>query len=262
MAGYMDQTFGNVTHVGSYTILVAPIVLAALCAGLVGRVAVPLYTLWLAIVASNAVVSGSRAAFAVGLAVGAFVIVSLKKGRTVILGAIVLLGTSMLFFSADAFDQTTLIERIAPTMGKQGKDVSLDERIDSIEIGWDTFANNAALGVGPGNSLAYNAHDVPHQSLVMVASETGVFGGLSFLLLNVVVLFRTCRHGWSARRSSLDRRRLVWIIGPASWLLGGLFAGLTFNMNLALLWVGIAYAMLGMYGFEDAPQGHTPFGVL
>jgi len=34
-------------------------------------------------------------------------------------------------------------------------------------------------------------------------------------------------------------------------LFGGLFAGLTFNMSLALLWVGIAHAMLGLYSFQD-----------
>ncbi len=254
MSLYMDATFGNVTHLGMYVLLVVPAVVAAISSGAVRRLATALYSVWLVVVVCNAIISGSRTAFAVGLAVTGLLIVTVRRNRLMVLAAVLLLVFGAAMLSADMFDQSLFIERFVPSIGSTGRDGSLDERLESIEIGWETLMRNPGFGIGPGKSSDYNVYDVPHQSVLMVASETGLVGGLAFLLLNVIVLFRTARHAIRAPRNPVDRRRLLWIIGPASWLLGGLLAGLIFNMSLALLWVGIAHVMFGLYGFHDDSQ--------
>ena len=254
MADYMNVTFGNVGHVGMYAAIVTPCVLVAMYAGVLKRRAIALCGGWMLVVIANTIISGSRTSWAVGIAVGALLILALQRGRTIVLLAAVLIGCSVYIASVDVLDEALLTERLLPSMGRSGRDTSVEERMESIEAGWDTFTANVLLGIGPGMSSAHNVYDVPHQSVVMVASETGVIGGLSFLLLNLVVLGRTTRHAWRAKANMVDRRRLIWIVGPASWLVGGALAGLTFNMNLALLWIGIAHAMLGLYGFEADPR--------
>jgi O-antigen ligase/polysaccharide polymerase Wzy-like membrane protein len=254
MAEYMNVTFGNVGHVGMYALLIAPGVFVATSAGVLRGIGAGLWTVWLCVVLANLVVSGSRTAFAMSLAVAGLLSFTLYKGRTVTMCGLVLIVCGTLLMSADVVDESLIIERVLPSMGANARDNSLDERAESIQIGWETFTANAAVGIGPGRSPAYNPHGVPHQSVLMVASETGLFGGLSFLFLNIVVLIRSAKHAWRARRSEVDRLRLIWLVGPATWLVGGFLAGLTFNMGPALLWVGILYAMLGLYGFQDAPQ--------
>jgi hypothetical protein len=254
MADYMEVTFGNVGHVGMYLALVAPCVFVAMSAGTLKRWAIWVSGGWMGVVIANAVVSGSRTSWAVGLAGSAIVIAVLQRGRVVLVTAALLVGCCVYVVSLDLVDETLIAERVLPSLGRVGRDTSAEERMDSIGIGWETFTNHALVGVGPGMSATYNTYDVPHQSVLMVASETGIVGGAAFLLLNIIVLWRAAKHAARAKANAIDRQRLIWIAGPAAWLVSGFMAGLTFNMNLALLWVGIAYAMLGLYGFEAAPD--------
>jgi O-antigen ligase len=260
MWNYMDVTFGNVGHMGMYAGLVAPCIVVASSARVFGRSLTALSRVWLGVVLLNIVIGGSRTSWALAVAVGALLLLSLQRGLTVVAMVVGIVGGSMYVVSLDIIDQGLLTERVLPSIGGTGRDVSVEERVDSIGIGWETFMAHPLVGVGPGLSASHNIYSVPHQSILMVASEIGIFGGLAFLILNVVVLFRCAKHALRARGSEIDRHRLVWIIGPATWLTSGLMAGVSFNMDIALLWVGIAHAMLGLYGLHYIQESVPPEG--
>jgi O-antigen ligase len=104
----------------------------------------------------------------------------------------------------------------------------------------------------------YNSYSVPHQSLVHVLSELGFVGGMTFLFLNVLIIARACSSALGTRNGNQEIFRFLWLIGPACWLLHGQIGGITFDSSVALLWIGIAHAMLALSGATILQQPNTP----
>ena len=128
-------------------------------------------------------------------------------------------------------------------------------------MGWETFLANPFFGIGPGMSEVQNVYSVPHQSIIHVMSETGLLGGIAFTILIVLVVWSTLTSAVRASVSPDQGVVFLWLIGPSCWFFDGLLGGTTFNMSLALLWVGITHAMLALssstvLGLSPVPQRH------
>ncbi|MEZ5850033.1 MAG: O-antigen ligase family protein [Hyphomicrobiaceae bacterium] len=268
MKTYQDVTVGNLAQMGSYAILVlAPMVLAS----------VHWYRNWLprllvscaiALGVANIAFCGARTAVLCLVVIVGVAIVSAGARKSILFLALAA-GVALLTASEwmPAISDVSFLERFAPSLMTGGLDESAEERRASILVGLDIFWAHPVLGVGPGNSAEHNFYSIPHNSFVHVASELGLIGVLVFVFINMVVFLKTWSALRSASASPAAMYRLIWLFGPAMWLLYG-FTGIPFNMSHALLWAGIAHAMLGLssavvvpspprYGGTLSPRGHA-----
>lgn len=247
MSSYMSATLGNVNHMGVYVALIGPFLLAAAALMKLGRLTTVLLLGVIAMAAINAVIAGSRTGLLVFVLSALTVVARLGAKGIVLFGIAATIG---LFVAAqqglDAVSQQSLIDRFLPSASQTGVDASAIERFLSIQIGVETFVQHPFFGVGPGLSGDYNPWDIPHQSLIYVASEIGLVGGIAFLLLNAAIIVKMIVATISPRNVALSRWRLMWLIGPAHWCIFGLFGGTIFNMSVALLWIGIVHLMLAL----------------
>lgn len=256
MTPYMVATLGNVSHMGVYVALMGPFFLAAAVLLKLGRSTTLMMWSTIALTILNAVIAGSRTAFIV-FALSVVVVIARLGARGVIIFATMAVVAGLLAAQQglDAVSQQALIERYLPSASQTGVDASAIERFMSIQIGIDVFLQHPIFGIGPGLSGDYNPWDIPHESLVYVASEIGLFGGVAFAMLNLAIIAKMAVATFST--NSADARwKLLWLIGPAHWCIFGLFGGTIFNMSVALLWVGIIHAMLALSNatvVADAP---------
>lgn len=250
MMGYSEATLGNVGHMGSYVALVVPPLMLAAggpVRNFVGRAGFAL-VIFLGI--ANLIVSGSRTGLAIMLAAVLLVFLSrgVRKGVVVVAILVLILLATLPSFIDLILGSPELVDRYLPFLSGRNRDSSTVERIDSVVIGWQTFMDNFAFGVGPGMSAHHNYYSVPHQSFVHQLSELGVIGGLAFIWLNAVVLFAGFRSMIGASASISASNRFIWLVGPTCWLMFGIVGGITFNSSLALVWIGLAHAMLALSG--------------
>lgn len=243
--GFEAATVGNVTHMGSYVVLLLPMLIIALVTLTPGRVQKALIWATLVLGLANLVVAGSRAGMLVMFVMCAIIAYCFASRRTLIrLGLASAAFAAVVAVSGFAASDSEIVERLVP--GAAGHaDGSVTERLDSMVVGWNVFLDNPLFGVGPEMSQHHNIYGIPHMSLLHQLSEIGLFGGLAFIWLNFVVLdaFRRAAVQASRGRGSFE---LPWLIGPAAWLIMGLFSGIVFNMSPALVWVGISHGMLAL----------------
>jgi O-antigen ligase len=259
MAGYMDQGLGNVSHMGLYTAMLLPMLIFA---GFAFRWSMLIrWLLYAAIVLGllNLVVSGARTALVLVVLMMVPIMVRKGIGSTLaffgVFGLVAMVAIAQL---VDAVSRHSLIERFIPSAGYTGIDVSAEERFSSIALGWRDFLNHPVFGIGPGMSPEYNPFGIPHESLVHMLSETGLVGGLTYLALSLIVIWR---FGMSSIRQSIDGNqhwRMLFLIAPASWCLFGLAAGTAFTMSVALLWVGLFHAFIALAYARVADRPAAP----
>ena len=256
--GFEAATVGNVTHMGSYVVLILPMLIIALAKLSPSKVQKALIWAILVLGIANLVVAGSRAGMLVMFATCAIIAYCFASRRTLIrfglAGAAI---TAIVAVSGLSASDSEIVERFVP--GAAGHvDGSVTERLDSMVIGWNVFLDNPLFGVGPEMSQYHNIYGIPHMSILHQLSELGLFGGLAFVWLNIVVLdaFRKAVLRAARGQGSFE---LLWLIGPASWLIIGLFSGIVFNMSPALVWVGISHGMLALSGARTLADGeHRP----
>lgn len=249
IAGYENATFGHVNHMGEYLALIIPILifgLGSLARSLAGRAAIAAVTL-LGIV--NLLICGSRTGMItiIGCATLWYFRGRLQASRVAL--AVVLAAALVPAIASETLP-SYVVNRFVPALGSEGYDSNADERFQSMVIGWNTFADHPVIGVGPDMSPKYNVWDIPHQSLIYVLSEIGLIGGGVFLALNLLVMWQAFL---AVRRSDVtwtDASRKIWLIGPACWFFFGTIGGISFNMQGALLWIGIVHACLALASAE------------
>lgn len=249
IAGYADATLGNVSRMGLYVVLVVPILVLAAARweraffrrAFLASVAV--------LGVMNLIVSGSRTGLVV-LALS-FIAILFSFGVRRSLMLIVALGVAA-FTSApiwlEFIADPEVLTRYIPTFSNRMIDDSAEERLESVLLGWQHFLDHIVFGIGPGNSPLHNPYNIPHQSIVHQFAELGLIGGLTFVWLNLLVLWTGFRALRGAPRDPNAAYRLLWLIGPASWLIFGIAGGIAFNASFALVWVGIAHAMMALSG--------------
>jgi hypothetical protein len=252
IAGFERATVGNVTHMGSYVVLILPTLMIALVALTLGRLARSLIALTIVLGLANLILAGSRAGMLVLVLMSAIIAFRYFSRSTLLwIGTAGAAAIALLVALQQGLGDSVLLERFAPVANNHA-DGSIDERLQSMIVGWQVFVENPLFGVGPAMSHLHNTFSIPHQSILHQLSELGIVGGTAFIWLNVVVIGT---FGSAALSGSLSRAaavRLMWLIGPSAWLIIGLAAGIVFNLSLALLWVGIAHAMLALSAAETA----------
>lgn len=245
IAGFETATVGNVTHMGSYVALLLPMLIVALVKLEPSRSQKALIWATLVLGLANLVVAGSRAGMIVVIGMSAILIYCFASRRTLIrlaLAAAVI--ATIVTLSGLTAGNSEIVERFVPSAAGH-VDGSVVERLDSMVIGWNVFLDNPLFGVGPEMSPQFNIYGIPHMSILHQLSELGLFGGLAFTWLNIVVLNAFRKAVLQASRGQ-GYFELLWLIGPAAWLAVGLFSGIVFNMSPALVWVGISHGMLAL----------------
>lgn len=247
--GYAEATLGNVGHLGSYVVLLFPAVALTMMKLLSGWKARGLLMSAIALGFANLIVSGSRAGLAIFILISLALFLTIRPSRQFAVGA-VLMGAAVLSMPEwiGLLGDKEFIDRYLPALGDQRVDASAVERWESIVIGWQIFLEHMALGVGPGMSPHYNMHFIPHASIPHQLSELGILGGGAFILLNVIVISAAAVAYFKMRLHEAFVYRFLWLSGPAAWFVFGIFAGITFSASYALVWVGLAHAMLALSG--------------
>lgn len=253
IAGFERATVGNVTHMGGYAVMTLPILIIALMRVVKGNVLSSLVGLTIAAGLCNLLIAGSRAGMIVMVLMIVAITFSLASRRTLALIVAVgaLLGAASFTLASTA--DSTLLRRFAPEAAGKA-DGSVSERLESMIVGWNVFLDNFLFGVGPEMSPYHNTYSIPHQSILHQLSELGLFGGLAFVWLNLVILYAFRNAIITAAAPGGSSFRLLWLIGPAGWMILGLFSGIVFNMSMALVWVGMANAMLALSGATVVPD--------
>jgi hypothetical protein len=247
MSSFAEVTFGNIGVLGSYILLVFPVAFwtsTSRSCHLVTRLAMAAFC---ALAAANLLFSGSRTALALTV-VQIAVIITVRWRQGLFITILAALGLTIATISSlfNVSVSEDLIDRLAPDLGTQRADNSALERWSSVEEGWTTFRENLAFGIGPGNSATHNTFTVPHQSTIHQLSELGIIGGTVFTVLCLMILMRAWRTFRNAAFDAGATHSWIWSIGPAFWIASGLASGISFTASLALVWVGIAYAMLAV----------------
>ncbi|HUQ95544.1 MAG TPA: O-antigen ligase family protein [Bryobacteraceae bacterium] len=247
ITGYMDATLGNVSHMGLYVALVLPPLIFGLISFRLGRSIMLLS--WMALITGllNLVISGSRTAIVVVVLATAPIFIRRGFRSIIIFGLfITVLLVAVIYQGLDPVSEGDLIQRFLPSETSAGVDASAQERYLSVVHGWQAFKDHPFFGVGPGLSFHYNPYHFPHESLVHVLSEIGLVGGVTFLIFNLVVLFRTGATVVKRSPTGAQHWRLYWLLGPACWCAFGIAGGTGFTMSVALLWAGMVHAMLAL----------------
>lgn len=247
IASYTDVTLGNVTRMGSYFILVVPPLIYALLVIMRGRLNRLLLWITTCTGLANLLISGARTG--IFLFVVAMIMVAMAANARKLMTASIL-ACVIAALTAPIWIQSTvggeLVERFTPSLSYPGVDNSAADRLESVEQGLDVFFENPFFGLGPESSTQHNYFTVPHQSMVHVLSEVGLFGGLAFLILNIVVIIETVLLTIVAFKKRALAFRYVWLIGPALWLIYGQLAGIAFNASFALVWMGLFSVMVAL----------------
>jgi len=142
-------------------------------------------------------------------------------------------------------------------------DATAQQRLDTIRIGLDVFADRPLLGAGLGCSLlAWPLYAPPgadaqgwlhsHNTFIQLLSETGLFGTLAFVLVIAAALLKARSLGRSCRRRGRpDLARLASAPEIALWgfLVCGLAGGYLLSWFPYLL-VGLVSALSRIPGEE------------
>ena len=247
MTGYSDATFGNLSQMGLYVVLVLPPLILAAIKWIRNRLVRSFLWFVSLIGLANLIVSGSRTGLALMFLSAGMIILSHGARKavafSVAIGGILIVASPIWL---PLISDPEIIARYIPVLSDRSEDNSANERFLSVVDGWKIFLDNFAFGVGPGMSHHHSYWHIPHESIVHQLSELGLIGGVAFIWLNLVVLARTFMVMVAASRNPAAAFRLLWLIGPAIWLIFGIAGGIAFSSSWALAWVGIAHAMLAL----------------
>lgn len=245
MARYQEVTFGSTTRTAALLVLTMPVIFASLILRETSYWLRFLLLTSFLVSIGNLIIVQSRTAFAAILLI--LLLATWRFGRLWILAGLL----SALVFGAYVLSQHEEFERIADhyVQGIQLDaeiDTSLQDRVESIEIGWRIFADNPLLGVGPGQSRLYNEYFVAHQLHVAQASELGFIGLAAMLGLTIVVL--TGYATTFLKRHYMRPYAQVWMSGSAAWVLAGTVGNMPISGTLLSTWGGLfaCFAALGL----------------
>jgi O-antigen ligase len=248
ISGYSDATLGNVGNIGSFIILtLSPVIYSIF--KYKNNFSLKLYLYFVvAIGFCNLIISGSRTALILFLL--SIMITMLSLGLRRFFVVFIFLGF-LLIISLPAIinliADPDLIRRYVPFIA-EGNDQSANVRWLSIIDGWHLFLDHPMFGVGPSMSQYYMIDFVPHQSLVYFLAELGIFGGTSFILLNISITYIFVKNFRKSHSDISASYRILWLFGPFLWLVFGVFAGIQLSSSFALSWIGIFHAMLALSG--------------
>jgi hypothetical protein len=249
MGPYMDVTFGSTSSTAALIVALMPILLLAPLVTRLGTASRLIVTAASVVLGLNALITGSRGALLVIVAVGCFAAFRLRsKWRFALLIA---LAAGAAAFAATAGEAILRRFTSAATFDTLG-DNSVRERFASIEYGLGMMADHP-LGVGPGLSHYYNPYDVAHQFAVAQGSEIGWAGAVVVAVLTALIIAGALARG-SGRGEGPE---FAFRIGALSWIVYGMTTNIPLNSTATVAWVGLLVVCLA---FGLAPPQHLGRG--
>jgi hypothetical protein len=264
MMPYEDATYGNRGNTAALIVLIAPILVWTALDTARGTMVRVVAAVALMPIALNLLILEVRAAF-ITLAFSVALIFAFKLGvkwyALFVAGCIGVLG-SMVKFAPDVAE--TMAERMQTVITL---DVDLDpsvlDRSDAIREGWRIGQQHSGIGIGPGAGLAAHSQTSSHQLFVQQFMENGVLGLLGCVISTIAVFGALAATVWRGKDRVEHPMRFPLLIGPASFLLYGVFANVTFSSGYLNTWTVVAMSMLALAplsspGSVVAPHGPRP----
>lgn len=250
MKDYMDMTFGNNGNTACLLVLILP----------------PVFSLWikckknsligiwllavLVLAALNLLIVQSRTAFLVCFI--AFILIGIRHLTFLSYKLVTLaLAVGLTYFSyGDFFGTALFLERMETAISfDRIADASVDGRVSAMREGWELFLEQPITGVGPGITLEANSATSAHQFNIQQASEIGILGLLSSVLLTGAVFSKTIRTLTHNDRES--EWKFMLLIGPAMYFLYGLLANIVLSLGALNIWVGISFSLIAIVDCFD-----------
>lgn len=148
---------------------------------------------------------------------------SVRSGRVLVIGSVVLVVTYLLF--AEQIMALPIIERIVST----GSDMSSIERYDRMLSSYEFMMNNLLVGYA---YIETNYYSFPHNLLL----ESGLALGLGGLVVMALLQLRFAQMIWRALNGHNRFVAMLGIIGlAAAWISTTLWGSVTFWIPLILL---------------------------
>lgn len=236
MQPYMAVTFGSTSQTASLVVVILPVLLVSLFVLPFRAIGRGLILTAAAATGLNVLITGSRGAVLVLIAVAGFAAFRLRSRWRYAMLLALTVGVA-LFVSAAG---EAILERFSTAARLDMlEDASVRERWVSIEHGLGII-REYPLGVGPGLSYHYNPHHTPHQFAVSQGSDIGLAGMIAVIVLTVLVLARSFGPG----RDRTAGPELAFLVGALSWLAYAMSTNIPLNMSATVAWVGLLVVFL------------------
>lgn len=246
METYKDATFGSTGNTAAIVCIAVPILVSSLFLvpmRMAGRAVVMAS---IAILALNALMTGSRGAILVIAATMAVLAFKLKARSRYAL--ILLFGLAAYLFTEHVGSQN--MESIASvvTMDVSG-DRSLEGRVESIKLGLRIMMDYP-MGLGPGIYPGNNSGYVPHQFAVAQGSQLGVLGMIIVLILAGFIIARTLTLELRPQAGK-GGAAVAFRFGAFSWAALSMTASMPLNSGATIPWIGMLAMFLALDGMAD-----------
>lgn len=237
IAGFASATFGNTSSTSGLLALVMPVLIGLIFA-LRHYPDRRLYALMILAAGASAMIAIIVLSRAQILTLGIMLAVIAFAWRSRLLAGLPVAFLAVLIAAAPILEEIdTLIDRFSTVVTVDAAaDMSVNERIESIELGWGLFKDKPWFGAGYGFSQLENRRFNAHQLNVDLAHELGALG----LAWTVALMAWTA---WEAMRSIRIVRR------PGS----GVKDGVRLSLHLG----GLSFMLYGALGNTPLADGLT-----
>lgn len=128
-------------------------------------------------------------------------------------------------------------------------------RSEMVKLAWEDFLAKPLFGMGPYQSFKSSRYEnMPHNFILQVLAELGIFGGIPFLLIIVIFLLRSYKLNFNARLDKAWKNEYAFFFaGIIGTLIHGMLE-LTFQgaQYMTVFWIFMAVIYL-----KTQSQGDT-----
>jgi hypothetical protein len=242
MSSYFRVAFGNTSHMALYIAIALPPMLVMLVSTAVPAAARRLFAVASLLGILNILVIFSRGAILTLLLLLVFWLIAL---RSLWLLAFVVLSFAVLgwVLGDDETINALVRERTVGILANdESADASVNERLQSIIVGWRLFTEHPILGVGPGQTYTVNEWARAHQIIIEEASSIGIAGLVATAVLTMLVMARSARIAF-CRLTPADFALWSGVLG---WIIYSFIAGALLHLGLLIPWAGLLYGFLAL----------------
>jgi O-antigen ligase len=254
MTPYFRVAFGNTSHMALYiAIALPPMLVMAASAGISAR-ARRLFAIASVLGMMNVLIIFSRGAILTLLLLLVFWLIAMRSFRLFAFAALLFAALAWALGDIEGID-ALLRERALGIFGDDDSiDASVNERLQSVLVGWRLFAEHPLAGVGPGQTYILNEWSRAHQIIIEEGASIGIAGLVATSLLTVLVLARSARI---ASRGSALADFALWS-GVLGWIIYSFIAGALLHLGLLIPWAGLLYGFLALTS-SPVKNHHGPY---
>ena len=252
---YEEATFSSRGNTASLLVLIAPPLMALVFDRGRSWWSRALYGLCTGLIVVNLVILQQRAVIFICLVSVAFLWRFKTRSASSYLIYAATAALALYAVTVYAPDVSTLIDdRFVPAVTWDAEDRSVSGRTEAIQEGIDIAVRNLPFGLGPGSAVIVHSQNSAHQFNVQQGLEDGVLGFIGSVVLSLAALAMLIKSMSAGERSPENRRRFIFIVGPACYLVHGVLANTTINLGYVNTWMVLLVAMLALaLSTEPAP---------